>query len=91
MKLNHTAFIFIWLVGAGIVFYGTGTLELYLDYKRANSVYSNIFVLDSFKILLYIVTGIYSGTLFMTSKLTVHRALFLTIFILFLLLSFILS
>ncbi|MEY9094735.1 hypothetical protein [Paenibacillus sp. RC84] len=88
MKLNHTAFILIWLVGAGIVFYGIGTLELYLDYKRANSVYSNIFALDSFKILLYIVTGIYSGTLFMTSKLTVHRALFLTIFILFLLLSF---
>ncbi|WP_405082942.1 hypothetical protein ACI48J_12125 [Paenibacillus chitinolyticus] len=88
MKLNHTAFIFIWLVGAGIVFYGIGKLELYLDYERANSVYSNIFLLDSFKILLYMLTGVYSGTLFMTSKLTVHRTLFLAAFILFFILSF---
>ncbi|MGX4586040.1 hypothetical protein [Paenibacillus chitinolyticus] len=88
MKRNNTAFILIWLVGAAFVFYGIGKLELYLDYKRANSDNSNIFILDSFKILLYIVTGICSGTLFLTSQLTVHRALFFAVFILFFILSF---
>ncbi|MFE6798902.1 hypothetical protein [Paenibacillus chitinolyticus] len=87
MRLNKTAFIFVWLIGAAILFYGIIKLELYLDYKRANSDYSNIFVLDSFKILLYIVTGICSGTLFLTSQLTVHRALFFAVFILFFILS----
>ncbi|MFD7523081.1 hypothetical protein [Paenibacillus chitinolyticus] len=88
MRLNKTAFIFVWLIGAAILFYGIMKLELYLDFNRANSVYSNTFVLDSFKILMYIVTGICSGTLFLTSQLTVHRPLFFAVFILSLILSY---
>ncbi|SEG74953.1 hypothetical protein SAMN02799616_04754 [Paenibacillus sp. UNC499MF] len=88
MRLNRTAFIFIWLIGAAIVFYGIIKLERFLDAESIKSTYSIILLLSGFKILLYMLTGIYSGTLFLTSQLTVHRALFFTVFLVFLLLSF---
>ncbi|MFE4573462.1 hypothetical protein [Paenibacillus chitinolyticus] len=88
MRLNKTAFIFVWLIGAAILFYGIGKLELYLNAESIKSAYSIILLFSGIKIMLYMLTGVYSGTLFLTSQLTVHRALFLAVFILFFILSF---
>ncbi|MGW9123942.1 hypothetical protein ACWGPW_02950 [Paenibacillus chitinolyticus] len=88
MRLNKTAFIFVWLIGAAILFYGIIKLELYLDAESIKSAYSIILLFSGIKIMLYMLTGVYSGTLFLTSQLTVHRALFFAVFILFFILSF---
>lgn len=88
MRLNRTAFIFIWLIGAALVFYGIIKLERFLDAESMKSTFSIILLLSGFKILLYMLTGIYSGSLFLTSQLTVHRTLFFTVFLVFTLLGF---
>ncbi|MFS0838870.1 hypothetical protein [Paenibacillus sp. 1P03SA] len=88
MRLNRTAFIFIWLLGAAIIFYGIIQLERFLDAKSIQSTFSVMLLLSGIKILLYMLTGVCSGTLFLTSQLTVHRSLFFTVFLVFLLLSF---
>ena len=88
MRLNRTAFIFIWLIGAAIFFFVTTQLRASIDEGFARLPQTFFPLLGIFKILLFMGTGFCSGTLFITSKPHVHRALFFTVFVIFFVLSF---
>ncbi|WP_217558832.1 hypothetical protein [Paenibacillus sp. GbtcB18] len=88
MKLNKSLFILIWLLGAAIFFLVSTQLQDYIHEGIARLPGSFAPLLGTFKILLFMGSGIYSGTLFITSRIQVHRALFFTVFVIFFVLSF---